>query len=163
MSASSPEEHLRRFQDQGDRDGLVQYLRASGSDTASYRQVIDGLEPVFEALSFGEQPSYESLDKESLRGHAAEVEEVVELMFASVKADMRAAAAGLMGYMGWDSFVAPLERLLVSDVQWERLTAVRALAQMRNEKALTALKAAAASDDPEVRAEALRIVSEPPE
>jgi hypothetical protein len=149
----STEGYLRQFQDYGNRDSLEQFVRASGLDLGKYVSALNQLMPVFDALSFGEQPNYERIDKTPLEQHASEVQQILTWMTASGKADMRAAAIGLMGLLSWEVFFPPLERFLASDVQWERLAAIRALAKNQNKKAAALLRGALLDSDSQVRAE----------
>jgi hypothetical protein len=150
---------LERFQEYGDTKSLLEFVRSSGRSVRSYEEAVAGMAPVFEGLAHGERPSYESLDRDLLRQLNAEVKEIVQWMCASNKADIRTRAIELMGTLGYESFVAPLERFLFSEIQWERLTAIAALGQMPGKRPVEILSVAAEDPDPEIRAEVRRVTT----
>jgi len=152
----SSEDPLRRFQERGDRESLTRLIRARGLDLDRYGAAVTALSPVLDALASGESPLFAKVDRAAAESSAAEVEAVVGWMAGSDRANLRAGAIGLMGALGWPSFLETLESSLASEAPWERLTAVRALARMESGKATELLLQARADPDPEVRAEAAR-------
>jgi HEAT repeat protein len=148
---------LQRFQEYGDTKSLLEFVRLSGRSVQKYARAVGALAPVFEALTHGERPSYESLDTGALGHLMAEVEDIVEWMAAGSKADIRTRAIELMGALGCERFVPRLEGFLFSQVQWERLTAIAALAQIPGERSAELLRIAADDHDPQIRAEVRRV------
>ncbi len=150
MSLSSYEHHLQHFQDFGDTNSLLDFVRADGRDARKFQKVIELLASVFEALSFGVRPLYNNIDRNALRLHTTEVENIIKWMADSNKADMKTVAIELMGFLGWESFVPRLERCLLSEFKWERLTAIKALEQMGSERAIEILRVAIDDSEPEI-------------
>lgn len=87
-----PQNYLQHFQDFGDTESLLEFIKAGGSDTNRYREVVRILTPVFDTLSVGLQPAYNELNQEMLEQNRTEVENILEWMAQSNKADMQAAA-----------------------------------------------------------------------
>jgi hypothetical protein len=98
---STIEDHLRHFQDYGDRSSLELFIRASGLDLEKYLPALDSLAPVLAAVAFGEHPNYERINKAALEQRPSEVKQILTWMSASDKANMRAAAIGLMRMLGY--------------------------------------------------------------
>ncbi|MCZ7406264.1 MAG: HEAT repeat domain-containing protein [Candidatus Methanoperedens sp.] len=155
MVPPSNERNLQNFQDYGKTGNLLEFVRASGLNVQKYRDALDALGSIFESLSFGEQPIYRNLDLNALQERKTEVKDIVNWMADSNKADMKTVAIELMGFLGWESFVSRLERCLLSEFKWERLTAIKALEQMGSERAVEILRVAIEDSDPEIR-EAVR-------
>lgn len=147
---------LERFQEYGDARGLLEFVRGTGNSAARYESALAELAPVFEGLTHGEAPIFERLDRDHLRLFEPEVEQIVQWMSASSKANIQTSAIGLMGFLGYESFLAPLERYLLSNVKWQRLTAITALASIPGERAAGLLRMAARDPDPDIRAEVVR-------
>ncbi|MGB2603143.1 MAG: HEAT repeat domain-containing protein [Candidatus Sulfotelmatobacter sp.] len=150
---------LEHVQEDGDSKSLLEFIRESGRPVPRFQEAVAALAPVFEGLHHGERPLYESLHRDSLRQLRPEVEEIAQWMSASGKADIKTRAIELMGALGYGSFVAPLERFLRSEVQWERLTAIGALGQITGKPAAELLAEAAEDPDPQIRAEARRVTA----
>jgi hypothetical protein len=87
--------YLRRFQEHGDTDDLLAYVRLSGKDAACYERALQILTPVFDPLRHGEYPRYHDLDRQELRDHKAEVRFIASCMAGSEKADLQGSAAKL--------------------------------------------------------------------
>ena len=85
-------EQLREFQDSGDLDALLSFVKSCGLDETKYRDALQAMALVFEPLSFGLQPAYGELNVRDLREHLPEVRQIVGWMEGSEKADMKAAA-----------------------------------------------------------------------
>lgn len=96
MDSSDSAAQLRRFQDFGDTNSLLEYVRLTGRDTGRYKAALQVLDSVFEPLSHGEHPRYRDLDRQHLRDYAAEVRFIAGCMAASGKADMQDSAAELL-------------------------------------------------------------------
>ncbi|HEX9988837.1 MAG TPA: HEAT repeat domain-containing protein [Chloroflexia bacterium] len=156
MTSIGSEGYLNGFQETGSLDSLFEYVRASKRDEQRYREAADALAPIFEALQFGEQPQYDRLDANALRARMSEVEDIATWMAHSSKADLKSTGLELMGFLGWDSFLSCLEESASSEADWERLTAINALAQVPTPRAAEALKAALEDSDPQVRRAAKR-------
>jgi len=150
---------LERFQESGNAESLLEFVRVSGRSVDRYEQAVAGLAPVFEGLTYGERPAYERLDKDLLRQLTPEVEQIVQWMDSSDKANIRTRAIELMGALGYDSFGSPLERHVASKVQWERLSAIAALASMHGKRSTEILNSIADDPDPQIRAEVRRLTT----
>jgi hypothetical protein len=85
--------YLRHFQDFGDKDSLLEFIKATGRDAERYRQALRILAPVFDPLSLGLEPAYDELNLEMMEQHRPEVKNILEWMAKSSKADMQEAAA----------------------------------------------------------------------
>lgn len=153
MHQPTMERYLRDFQEYGDQNSLREYIRLSGRSAGRFEQAITGLGPVLDALRFGEQPAYENLDILILQHHQPEVDEIVNWMLASSKADMKTRAIETMGQLGWESFIDSLAKLLESPNAWERLAAVKALGKISNARAIEILINSARDADPQIRSE----------
>lgn len=90
------EANLRHFQEYGDPDSLLEYIRLTGKDTARYKLVLRILLPVFDPLGHGEYPRYHDIDDEQLQLYEPEVRVVASSMAASEKADLRESGTRLL-------------------------------------------------------------------
>lgn len=117
--------------------------------------VIDALEPVLDAVSAGEYPRYAEVARVSLDSDAAETYEVLRWLLGSAKADLRAVGLTLVGVLGVRELVPDLIEAARSPHQWERLTAIEALARIPGGPNRGALDALRDHPDP-ITAEAAR-------
>jgi hypothetical protein len=139
-------------------NSLLSYIQATGKNMSEYGEVLEALAPVFGPLSFGEHPRYQDLDRSRLQERMDETVNVVNWMADSGKADIKASAIQLMGFLGWEPFISRLEQYLSSETQWEHLAAIEALGQTASRRAIEALRVIAVDADPEIR-EAVRRAS----
>lgn len=165
MTNGDAEHYRQRFLDAADTESLLEFVRLTGGDEQAYGEAVRLLAPVLEPLAFGEQPRYASLTPEALGRRRAEVEQIVQFLADSPKADARAAAVGTMAQLGWQTFTRRLAQLLASEVHWERLGAVEALGRIGGQPAIELLISAASDRNPEVSAAARRALAQrsPPE
>jgi HEAT repeat protein len=98
----------------------------------------------------------DELDRVGLRRHEAAAVDILVWLSESPKADLKTAAIELMGALGWESFLAPLERALSSPTSWEREAAIGSLAKLPGRRAAELLGRAADDADRVVRAAAQR-------
>ncbi len=96
MNSADSAAHLRRFQEYGDTDSLLEYIRLTGKDIARYKMAIQILTPVFDPLGHGESPRYRDLDHQQLRDYQTEVRFIATCMAGSEKADLQSSAAQLL-------------------------------------------------------------------
>jgi hypothetical protein len=151
VSPRLAEADLQWFRETGSTTSLLDFVRGTGKDEQRYKEALDLLKPVFEALTFGWRPEYQNLDRNALRQRMTEVVDIITWMAGSVKADMKTRALELMGHLGWDPFFPLLQQHLASGEKWERLTAVRALGQTASDRTAPLLRELAADPDPEIR------------
>jgi hypothetical protein len=118
-------------------------------------QVIDALEPVLRAVSLGEYPQYETIAQAALDREAAETREVLAWLLGSAKADLRAVGLTLVGVLEVRELMPDLIKAAQSPDQWERLTAIEALARRPGEPGRETLDALRDHPDP-VTAQAAR-------
>ena len=90
-----PPESLRRFQETGDPESLLECVGLMGRDTGRYTAALRLLAPLFDALGHGEYPPVDDLDRHRLLEYEPEMRFIVESMAGSGKADLAAAAAKL--------------------------------------------------------------------
>jgi len=138
--------NLKRFQENGDIESLLHFVRTSGRDEETYKAALDDLKPVLDALSFGWRPIYKNLDLTALRKRVTEVTDIVVWMAGSDSADMKSRAIELMGILGWESFIPLLRQHFSSEAEWERLAAIRALGQFSGDLTSEIFHAAAEYD-----------------
>jgi len=143
---------LQRFQDAGDVESLLKFVETTGKAPRNYQEAANSMAPIFQAISSGRPPAYDQLDRETLRHRMSEVEEILKWMADSKKAEIKATAIQVMGFLGWESFIPYLSQCLCSGIQWERLAAISALGEIPSERALDALRAVVEDPDPEIRA-----------
>ncbi len=143
---------LSRFQRQGDVEALIAYGESLGESEAGLRAAITLLEPIFESLSFGEQPHYERLDREQiLLEHQREILFVVRCMVGSEAADMKTAGLHIMGVLDLAVLIQDLQKALTSEHDWERIEAVHALARMNHSQVRPILESVIEHPDPVTR------------
>lgn len=118
---------LARFHHQLDSEALVAAGVAQGLSEPQLRACVDGLKPIFDSLSFGEQPAYQQLDQAALARLTPEIEFVVRAMTQSPTADVRTAGLQVMGALDLPAFIPDLQTGLESAQEWERIEAIRAL------------------------------------
>ena len=159
MTSTTGKHDLEQFQDSGDINSLLRFVRAEGKDQDKYKDAVGHLKLVFDAQMFGVRPIYENLDRVALRQCMAEVTDIVGWMASSDKADLKIRAIELIGFLGWEPFLPLLEQHLASEAKWERLTAISALGQIASARAVTILTAVTDHDpDPEIRTAAQRAI-----
>lgn len=135
---------------------LLAFVRASGRDLGPFEHAARSLDPVLHPLLFGFQPARERLDREALITVAGPTAEILGWLADSRKADLREAAIGLMGALGWESFLPRLEQALVAPNAWERAAAVKALAKVGTARTRSLLVRALDDPDPAIRLAARR-------
>ncbi len=144
----------------GDIRRIVGEGVSSGLSEARLNAAVDQLKPVFERVSFGEQPAYDDLDAAALRELEPEVGFVARSMVLTPTADLRIAGYHLMGVLDSKAVIPDLRAGLQSGREWERIEAVRALGRMSQPDARSLLLETAGHPDLQTRraaAEALRI------
>jgi hypothetical protein len=151
MTLCEDKTHLEHFQNFGDTNSLLEFIKKSGRNEQNYKEAIINLSPIFESLSMGIQPPYKKLDQNALQRRSPEVGKIVKWMAESRKADMKTTAIELMGFLGWKTFNSYLKRSLSSEIKWERLAAIKALAQIPSKWAIELLRSIAKDPDPEIR------------
>jgi hypothetical protein len=92
---ADPLAQLRRFQENGDTNSFMEYVRLIGKDTARYAISLRILTPIFDPLGHGEYPRYHDLDRQRLRDYEAEIRFIASCMAGSDKADLKGCAAQL--------------------------------------------------------------------
>jgi hypothetical protein len=92
---ADPLAQLRRFQESGDTNSLMEYVRLIGKDTARYAIALRILTPIFDPLGHGEYPRYHELDHRRLRDYEAEIRFIADCMGDSDNADLSGGAAQL--------------------------------------------------------------------
>ena len=157
---SSLDSHLVRFQEYADSGELLLYIRLANFDEESFAAAIDAMQPIFTALTFGEEPYYDASDVLALESRRPEVVLIVQWMLDSPKADMRAAAIRLMGLLGWSEFRPSWEHILnTSSAGWERLAVIQAIDQLQEPWVVESLTNLLNDPDPEIRLAAGRLLS----
>lgn len=159
MSVEDCEDLLRAFQQQGNPDQLLEFVRCSGHNAEVYQTVLGALGPVFRSLHFGFRPIYEEVDTQTLDRTKTETEKVVRWMAGSDKADLKASALELMGLLKWKTFRSDLKRSLVAAAQWERLTAIDTLKRISADWARALLRERLEDADADVRRAARRALA----
>ncbi len=148
---SDPGALSRDFQETANLRSLIEFARASGRDAKGYERVADGLEPVLGPLRLGEHPRYGEVGTAELEREVGATCDIVRFLAASPKADLRVAGLTLMGILGWDEFIDDLSDAARSPEQWERLTAIDALARAGSALSFGVLDALREHSDPETR------------
>jgi hypothetical protein len=147
MSVNEPD-LLIRFQRHGDVEALIAYGQALGHSEARLRAVVSLLQPIFESLSFGEQPHFENVDREQLLAQQPEISFVTHAMAASEAADLKTAGFHLMGVLDLEPFIHHLRNALLSSHEWERIEAIDALGKMTHPEVRSILESATTHSDP---------------
>ena len=155
MPSADAETQLREFQETGNVNRLLDFVRASGRDPETYGQVLAALAPVFEPLAHGEHPRYDDLNPAEFAPNADVAAEVLRWAAASDRADLRSAALGAMGTLGWDAFTADLQAATRSPDAWERVAAIEAIGRTRSRHARQILEGLRDHPDAQAR-EAVR-------
>ncbi len=122
--ATNPDQH------QPDIEALIEQGIERGLSEAKLRASAAGLKPIFDSLSYGEQPAYERLDRVALAKLQPEIAFVVRSMAQSPAADLRTAGFHVMGVLDSESFIPDLQAGIGSAQEWERVEAIRALGRM---------------------------------
>jgi hypothetical protein len=92
---AAPLAQLRHFQENGDTNSLMEYVRLIGKDAARYAIALRVLTPIFDPLGHGESPRYHDLDRQRLHDYEAEIRFIASCMAGSEKADLKGAASEL--------------------------------------------------------------------
>lgn len=121
--------------------------------------MIEQLKPVFERLSFGEQPNYHDLDREALRQLEPEAVFVARSMVGSPAADLRIAGYQVMGVLDSASIIPDLRAGLESERDWERIEALRALGRTSRPEARALVVEMTKHPDPQTRRAAARALT----
>lgn len=141
---------LARFHHQLDSEALVAAGVAQGLSEPRLRACVEGLKPIFDSLSFGEQPAYEQLDRAALTRLTPEIAFVVRAMAQSPTADLRTAGLQIMGALDSPAFIPDLQAGLESAQEWERIEAIRALGRTTQPEARTLLLSASSHPEPQI-------------
>ena len=147
---------LVRFQRHGDVEALIAYGQSLGHSEVRLRAVVSLLQPIFDSLSFGEQPDYEKVDREQLLKQQPEILFVTRAMADSEAADLKVAGFHVMGVLNLESFIQDLRNALLSSHVWERLEALVALGKMTHPEVRTILEPAITHADPATSEGALK-------
>jgi HEAT repeat protein len=142
-----------------DARSLVDEGVSNGLSEPRLTAVIEQLKPVFERLSFGEQPDYHDLDLEALRQLEPEAVFVARSMVCSPAADLRIAGYQVMGVLDSASVIPDLRAGLTSGRDWERIEALRALGRMSQPEARSLLSEMTKHPDPQTRRAAARALT----
>lgn len=138
-----------------DADALFRRGVSEGLSAAALAACLEELKPVLEALSFGEQPQYESLQIEQLRELEPELGFVVRALAGSGAADQKIAGYQLMGLLDREDYVSNLKAGLESAQEWERIEVVHALGRMTQPGARNLLQKATEHPDLQTRRAAI--------
>lgn len=133
---------LARFHHQLDTEALVAAGVTQGLSEPRLRACVEKLKPIFDSLSFGEQPDYQQLDRVALTRLTPEIAFVVRAMAQSPTADLRTAGLQVMGALDSPAFIPDLQAGLESAQEWERIEAIRALGRTTQPEARTLLLSA---------------------
>jgi hypothetical protein len=146
--SSNEEDLLTRFQRQADVEALITYGQGHGYAESRLRPVVDSLRPIFETLSLGLEPDYNSVSREDLLQFEPETVFVVRSMAGSEAADLKAAGFHLMAVLDLEPFVEDLRQATASPHQWERIEAIHALGRMSQPQVRAILESAMNHSDP---------------
>lgn len=141
--------NLARFHHQLDSEALTAEGLAQGLSESRLRACFAALQPIFDSLSFGEQPAYEQLDYAALARLTPEIAFVARAMAQSPTADLKTAGWQVMGALDTPDFMPDLRVGLESTQEWERIEAIRALGRMTQPEAGTLLRSASSHPDPQ--------------
>ena len=148
---TSPPDDLRRFQQDADVDALLAHAAAAGHDVGAIRAALTDLEPIFTALTFGEDPNVALLDRAALQSHTSGTVKVARAMVGSDRADLKSAGFQVIGLLDDPSLMGVLLEALHSEVTWLRLSAIEALGRMSVVYSRPVLEATAQHEDPVTR------------
>lgn len=140
-----------RFDSLNDLERVIAQGKAEGLSEEKLRACLAALKPIFDGLSFGEQPPYQSLDKASLAKLEPETGFVVRSMARSRAADLKTAGYQVMGVLDSTSFIPDLVAGLESEQEWERVEVARALGRMDHPESRAILLTTSEHADPQTR------------
>jgi hypothetical protein len=148
-----------RFDGPNDQESVIAQGTAEGLSEERLRACLATLKPIFDGLSFGEQPPYRSLDTAALARLEPETGFVVRSMARSRAADLKIAGYHVMGVLDSSSFIPDLEAGIESEQEWERVEAVRALGRMDHPDVRAILLTTSEHADPQTRRAAIEALS----